>query len=127
MLSKGAKNIGLTPESLFRACDDGGKGEIDVDSFRIFLTKVKLGLSSVQAQRIAYLLDDSCSGVIRKEDYFQILEIYQQNSEKLVSGDRTYSQKSLIKFGEFLISKGYAAEGVFDKLDPEQKGFTTEA
>jgi hypothetical protein len=52
------KKLGLTPEMLFRCADPEGLNAINVDTFRIFLQRVKLGLTMPQIERITLVCDE---------------------------------------------------------------------
>ena len=45
---RAAMNFGLTLEMIFRAFDVEGKGSIIFDDFRLYLSKLKLGLTPPQ-------------------------------------------------------------------------------
>ena len=67
---------------IFRAADRECTGSILVDEFRIFLNKLKLGLTHSQISRLIFLCDEECTGVIRKDEYNDCLAAYEINLEK---------------------------------------------
>ena len=54
---------------LFRGTDVECNGMISLDSFKIMLSKIKLSLSPIEINKIAYIFDEDCSGVIYKKTY----------------------------------------------------------
>ena len=66
---------------LFRSCDERALGYVTVDEFRVFLKRARLGLTSAQADRIAYMCDEKMSGLITRDMYNEILSVYGLNQE----------------------------------------------
>ena len=50
-----------------------------MNEFRKFLMKLKLGLTNSQISRILFLCDEDCSGVIKKDEFYNCLEAYEIN------------------------------------------------
>lgn len=68
--SRGCKRLGLSPEMLFRASDLEGTGSIKVEDFRLFMSRVRLGLNQSQVTLIVRILDEDCSGIVNKEGIY---------------------------------------------------------
>lgn len=79
------KRLGLTPEMLFRCADSEGLNTVSVDTFRIFLQRIKLGLTVPQIERITMICDERCVGVITFKDYSQTLQAFGINQEKIIN------------------------------------------
>ena len=58
---------------LFRSCDEECEGSIKAEDFRMFLSKVKLGLGQGMINMIVKIFDEDCSGLIKREDYNETL------------------------------------------------------
>lgn len=76
---------------VFRAADKDSAGTVLVDDFRIFLSKLKLGLSHSQISRLMFLCDEDCSGVIRKDEFYNCLAAYEVNEETNTTGTRSFA------------------------------------
>jgi Ca2+-binding EF-hand superfamily protein len=66
---------------LFRAADKDCSNVVAVDYFRSFLMRLRLGLSQSQISRIIYLCDEECTGVIRRDEFYNCLAAYEVNQE----------------------------------------------
>jgi calpain len=67
---------------LFRAADTEGLCMVKVEDFRLFLGRVRLGLSQSQITMIVRILDEDCSGIVKKDEYYDTLSAYGINEEK---------------------------------------------
>lgn len=65
--SRGCKRVGLTPEMLYRASDVDGQCAIKVEEFRLFLSKVRLGLNTAQITILCRMIDENYTGIVKKE------------------------------------------------------------
>lgn len=72
----GLKKIGITPESTFRIADFAYKNYVQSDYFRQVLSKMKLGLSQKEISCLIFIFDESYSGFITREDYYNSLQAY---------------------------------------------------
>lgn len=90
-----AERLGLTLEMLYRAADVSSQGNISLEEFKLFLRKVKLKLVPAQLTRFLFLVDEDCSGLIAKEDFYTTLAAYGVNTERSWAHDssRTYDQQ----------------------------------
>ena len=100
----------MNPEMLFRMVDEDQKGEIPTYKFSLFVKSLGLNLKASEINRLGYILDEDCSGVISMKEYLLSLSsfgIAKEGStyEKLFGdqfGGRTLGQIMLIKFGAIL-------------------------
>ncbi|EAS01497.1 calpain family cysteine protease (macronuclear) [Tetrahymena thermophila SB210] len=112
-------NLGMSPESLFRAADVEGTGQITDQQFKSFLQQSRLGINTQYIQRIVQLSDINCTGIIKKQSYYECLAAFQVNQEvnNNTSDNRTFVQKSLIKFAQNLIDKKTSPHDCFSAMD----------
>lgn len=124
---KSAQRLGLSLEMLFRAADVECKGCVYVEEFRIFLNKLKLGLTQAEINKILHMFDEEWTGSIKRDDYLLCLAAYGVNSEKPNDKVRNLSQESLMKFARILIDKRFSSEDAFKTIDVKKSGsFTPE-
>ncbi|KRX01802.1 hypothetical protein PPERSA_00512 [Pseudocohnilembus persalinus] len=77
------QNYGLTLEQIFRALDYNNKKIILCEDLKIFLQQYQnLKITPSQIMRIIFILDEECTGVIRKENYFIVLSSYGLSTER---------------------------------------------
>ena len=53
--ARGCRNIGLTPEAIYRAADRIRTGSIGIEDFKNALRTAKLGLSLAHSNRLAFM------------------------------------------------------------------------
>ena len=102
----------MTPEMLFRMVDEDQKGEVHTYKFSLFVKSLGLNLKSSEINRLGYILDEDCSGMVSQKEYLLTLSAFgiaKEGStyEKLFGdqfGGRTLGQIMLIKFGAILRS-----------------------
>ena len=122
-----AKRLGLNLEMLFRAADIESKGCVYVEEFRMFLSKLKLGLSPAEITKLLHMFDEDWTGSIKRDDYLLCLVAYGVNSEKPNDKVRNLSQESLLKFARILVDKRFSSEDAFKNIDVKKTGgFTAE-
>lgn len=90
-----AEQLSLSLEMLFRAADVKCEGSIPLDSFKIFLTNLKLKAPMSTITRFLFLVDEDCKGSLIREDYYTTLAAYGVNTEREWAGDtlRTFEQQ----------------------------------
>jgi hypothetical protein len=98
------QQLGFTLEMLFRGTDIESNGMITLDAFKIVLSKMKLSLSPIEINKIAYIFDEDCSGLLYKKTFVQTLVTYGVNSEPIDSDWWNIGQKTLIDFTSILQS-----------------------
>lgn len=119
---KATQRLGLTLEMLFRAADVETKGFVYVEEFRMFLSKLKLGLSQAEINKLLHLFDEEWTGCVKKDDYLLCLAAYNVNSEKPNDKIRNLSQDSLMNFSRVLIDKRFSSEEAFKSIDTKKSG-----
>ena len=62
--------LGLTLEMIFRAADKSRKNFILLDEFRLFISKIKLNLRTVEINKLIQIFDDDCSETLKKDQYY---------------------------------------------------------
>lgn len=107
---------------IYRAADIESKGCIYVEEFRMFLSKLKLGLSQAEINKLLHLFDEEWTGSIKKDDYLLSLAAYGVNSEKPTDKIRNLSQDCLLKFARVLIDKRFSSEDAFKAIDIKKNG-----
>lgn len=108
---------------LFRASDTESKGVIHMEDFRIFLSKIKLGLTTAQITKLIQIFDENWTGSIKKEDYMLTLAAFNVNSEKInFDSARSIGQETMLKFAKILNEKHYSPEEAFRLLDVRKRG-----
>jgi len=110
---------------LFRAADSESKGCIFVEEFRLFLNKLKLGLSQAEINKLLHMFDEEWTGSIKRDDYLLCLAAYGVNSEKPNDKIRNLSHESLLRFARALIDKRYSSEDAFKNIDVKKTGAIT--
>ena len=124
---KAAQKLGLSLEMLYRAADVESKGCLFVEEFRMFLGKLKLGLSSAEINKLLHMFDEEWTGSILKDDYLLCLAAYGVNSEKPSDKVRNLSHDSLLRFSRTLMDKRFSSEDAFKQIDVKKAGaFTAE-
>jgi Ca2+-binding EF-hand superfamily protein len=68
-LHNNANSLGLSIEMLFRGTDLDCNGSVTLENFKITLTKIRLSLSPSEVNKIAYIFDEECTGVIYKKSF----------------------------------------------------------
>jgi hypothetical protein len=72
----------LTYEIIYRAADVKGNGAVLASDFKMFLLQnLKLKISPAQISRLVFILDNYCTGVIRRAEYLSVITSYGVNSE----------------------------------------------
>ena len=124
---KAAQKLGLSLEMLYRAADVESKGCLFVEEFRMFLGKLKIGLSSAEINKLLHMFDEEWTGSILKDDYLLCLAAYGVNSEKPSDKVRNLSHDSLLRFSRTLMDKRFSSEDAFKQIDVKKTGaFTAE-
>ncbi|CAK89170.1 unnamed protein product (macronuclear) [Paramecium tetraurelia] len=116
IFSRSCRRVGLTPEMMFRASDREGQGQISTEDMRLFLSKVRLGLNNTQLTMLVRIFDEDCSGVIKREEYYDCLQAYGINEEKVQGQARTYGQESLLKYARLLLMNRLSVEDSLKKM-----------
>ena len=75
--SRGCRNIGLTPEGIYRAADKKRTGQIGIEEFKNTIKQAKLGLSLAHSNRLAFMAAQECKGTISYDEWLNLLEIYE--------------------------------------------------
>ena len=121
---KAAKALGLTLEMLYRACDKDYSGIVYLEDFRTFLRKLKLNVPRSHIARFLYVVDEECTGLIRRQEYQEALASYSVSTERHVersaTGSRTYEQECLLKFAYILKKSKKSPAEVFAACDSEE-------
>lgn len=108
---------------LFRASDTESKGVVHMEDFRIFLSKIKLGLTTSQITKLIQIFDENWTGSVKKEDYILTLAAFNVNSEKInFDSTRSIGQETMLKFAKILNEKHYSPEEAFRILDVKKRG-----
>ena len=102
----------MTPEMLFRMVDEEQTNSIQTYKFALFLKSLGLKLKNSEINRIGYILDEECLGVVSRRDYLLSLSAFgiakeSTTNDKLFGqqfGGRTLGQILLIKFGALLVN-----------------------
>lgn len=68
------------------------------------------------------IIDEDCSGIVKKEEYYDSLQAYGINEEKNLNATRTYGQEGLLKFAMILLQQQMTPEDSYLKMDPVKKG-----
>lgn len=126
MALKAASKIGLNMEMIFRAADKDHMNLIAVSDFKIFLQNIGFNLTKSQLSRFLFLLDEDCSGIITRDEYYDTLGAYEVNREQHKRGTgRSYDQDCLILYGFYLKQENMEVEQSWNLCDKASKGKIT--
>ena len=115
----------LTLEQCFRAADKDGDGQVSHQEMQNFLEQLKLSIPKSYITNFIRILDEDCSGVITKEEYYKTLSAYSAQTESQNQSGRTIQQEALIKFTEVLKKKEIEPQEMFNLCDIDMSGCIT--
>ena len=107
----------LTLEQCFRAADRDSDGQVTHQELQNFIESLQLSIPKSYLSKFITLLDEDCSGVITKEEYYKTLSAFSVQSESQNSSGRTVQQEALIKFTETLKKRQIEPEEMFNLCD----------
>lgn len=70
-----------------------------------------------------FLCDEDCSGVIRKDEFYNCLAAYEVNEETNTTGTRSFAQQSLIKLATQFVKLKINPADAFNACDKKCIGF----
>lgn len=115
----------LTLEQCFRAADKDGDGQVSHQEMQNFLEQLKLSIPKSYITKFIRILDEDCSGIITKEEYYKTLSAYSVQTESQNQSGRTIQQEALIKFTEVLKKKEIEPQEMFNLCDIDMSGCIT--
>jgi len=124
-LHNNVNSLGLSIEMLFRGTDLDCNGSVTLENFKITLTKIRLSLSPSEVNKIAYIFDEECTGVIYKKSFMQTLITYGVNEEPIDADWWNIGQKCLIDFCKMLHDKVIEPEVAWMSMDIRKQGYIT--
>jgi hypothetical protein len=108
----------MTPEMIFRMVDEDQSGQVQTYKFSLFVKSLGLALTNAEVNRLGYILDEDCAGVVTLKEYLLSLSAFgiakESSTHNKLFGDqfggRTLGQILLIKFGALLRNNNMNAE-----------------
>ena len=80
-ISTAIEQKGLTLEQCYRAADSDCDGKLTFEELRKFLTDLKITLPESVMSRFMLIIDEDCSGIIEKKEFYNALTAYQIGKE----------------------------------------------
>lgn len=116
-LAESVKIRKLTLEQCFRASDTDSDGRVTFNDFLNFLNKLDLNIPRSYLTRFVLIVDEDCSGVITKDEFYKTLSAFQVNSESQNALSKAFQQEVLIKLTDACLKRDISPEALFMKID----------
>ena len=111
----------LTLEQFYRAADKDGNGKVSFEELKSFMEDLQILLPRSTLTRFMRIIDEDCSGIVDKSEFFHALAAYNVSTESLKSS-RTYEEDMLLKFVKIMESREIEPENLFSLCDVDSSG-----
>ena len=72
------RDLEITPEVFFDRCDEEGRGEVSVKSFKSLMSELNIVMDQRNLNRLITAFDSGMTGIIKREDYNKSCNQYQE-------------------------------------------------
>ncbi|OMJ73061.1 hypothetical protein SteCoe_28338 [Stentor coeruleus] len=118
-LAESVKIRKLTLEQCFRAADKDSDGRVTFNDFLSFLNGLDMNIPRSYLTRFVLIVDEDCSGVITKDEFYKTLSAFQVNSESQNVLNASFQQEVLIKLTDSCLKRDISPEALFMKIDTD--------